>query len=1314
MAQSVQPFVHLHLHSHYSLLDGGNRIDKLIDRVKELGMTAVAVTDHGNLFGAVELYNKAKKAGIKPILGIEAYIAPDVDGRKSDRTFKTYTGVHDGGFHLVMLAETQEGWSNLLKLSSDSYINGFYFKPRMDKTTLAKWSKGIIAINGHLGSSIAFNLVKFHNTKDKVHYERAKTEAQWHKDIFGVNDQGEPCFYLELQKHEEKLQEQINPYTMQIAKELDIPLVCDNDAHFLTADDWNAHDSLTCISMGKIKDDEKRFRYPKDLYVTSPEEMHERFGVTAPESIANTNKIADRCNVKIDFKANHAPVVKLDTTFSALPADSQGALALIDAFQSKHPIGTTAWYKDFCSQFRVVPYDSENDTETEDELKLQCDGALRMITEAGAVWRYGRDGINEARRERIDRELKILADKFISAYFIIVWDFVNEARRRGIPCNARGSGVGTIVGFTLAMSNACPVEYGLLFERFTDPERTEYPDIDIDICQNGRQEIITYVREKYGHVAQIVTFGTLKAKAVVRDVGRVHDMPLDQVDKVCKLIGDGLGVKLAQAIQQEPELQQLYNDSPTHRKMLDVALRLEGLKRHSGVHAAGVIVATQPLDNIVPLLKPAGQENQIVTQWDGPTCEAVGLLKMDFLGLRTLSIIERAKLLISQTLTDETVRKTIDPDKKMPNDWDPLDLERLEYDDDKVFQLFRRGETAGVFQFESGGMRNLLMAMKPDRLEDLIAANALYRPGPMELIPNYNARKHGREDIPVVNKIVDDLTAETYGIMIYQEQVMQVVNELGGIPLRQAYSLIKAISKKKMSVIDANREQFIQGAKVHGVTEKKSNELFDLILKFAGYGFNKSHSTGYAIVAYQTAYLKTYFPLQYMAAVLTYESISIEKITEYIDVCRRVTLPDGKSGIEVRAPEINLSEVGFTVVHDPKDPKDASSGHIRFGLAAVKGVGEKAIVALMAAREKEGPFKSLYEFTERVPLSTVNKSTIDALIKCGAMDSLHGLEKRAAMLQGLEGAMQAGQSAAKDRDSGQMNFFESFADTTVTEAQSATESLPNTPEWSQKEVLANEKAVLGFFFSIHPLDAHHDMIDNFSNVTTKDIHLLTGDTEVIIGGMITRTRTTLTKAKQQKMAFITLEDNHGPIDAVVFPKTYAIVADNIRADAIVFLKGKVDRKREDPQILVDTILSIQDAPQTLTTGVMIKIKDTNDQGLPLTNELKDLQRLLRQASTSRPGTPANAQVMFQVKQNGKIVSLRANGLRIAVSEDLPQRIATVLKTQNACRLLGSQKLVKQPKIIKENTYDAATDTAPKMAMSSAMQQEENCASIDRY
>ena len=1301
LAEPAGGFVHLHLHTMYSLLDGGNRIDKLVDRVAELGMDAVAITDHGNLHGAAEFYAACKNKGIKPILGIEAYVAPDLNGKPSDRTSREHTGVSDGGFHLVLLAENDTGWHNLLKLSSDAYLQGFYYKPRTDKPTLERYHEGLIAINGHLGSSVAHHLIKYEQTQDPTHYEAAKAEAAWHRELFADAGTG-PRFFLELQSHEEQLQDRINPHTVRLARELDIPLVCDNDAHFLTADDWDAHDTLCCVSMGKTKTEESRLRYPKDLYVKSPSQMRQRFAeeLDLADAVDHSVAIAKRCDVHLDFEANHAPVVRIET--DAESAEKGAALE----------VGSTEWFKAFCSRYRLVPFDATRDSESQEELAAQCDAALRELCEAGLIWRYGKPedgGITEAHRARLDRELKILSDKLISAYFLIVWDFCNEARRRGIPVNARGSGVGTMVGYVLGLSNACPVKYGLLFERFTDPDRSEYPDIDIDICQDGRAEILEYVRQKYGHVAQIITFGTLKARAAIKDVGRVHDVPLADVEKVTKLIGDGLKTTLDSAWDQEPDLREMIESRPQLQTMYDTARRLEGLARHAGVHAAGVVLATRPLDDIVPLCRPTGKQDadtQVITQWDGPTCEQVGLLKMDFLGLRTLSIIERAKSLVKRTLDAKTIANAVSQDKATGDSTgprgengdspaaDPLDLERLHYDDPAVLQLFQRGETAGIFQFESGGMRNLLMAMRPDRLEDLIAANALYRPGPMELIPNYNNRKHGREQVPNAHPIVEKFTADTYGIMVYQEQVMQIVHELGGIPLRQAYSLIKAISKKKEKVINANKAEFLKGAAEKGVAEKDATELFELILKFAGYGFNKSHSTGYAIVAYQTAYLKTFFPLHYMAALLTYESVSTDKVVEYVDACRHVLKPDGTRGIEVHPPDVNKSEIGFTVVYDEGEARTPSSGHIRFGLSAVKGVGDKAIRAMLEEREQHGAFASLFDFCERVPLSAINKTCLEALVKCGAFDTLHGRDHRAAMLEAVPQAIQMGQKAAADKASGQMSIFGLPEAAAESESAVAEVPLPSVDAWSTPELLQHEKDVLGFYVSDHPLRAHTATIGRLSSCSIEQANQLPADTKLTVGGMLSRVRPTVVKngkSAGRKMAMLTIEDERSnKLDAVIFADAYEAQHYLLEVDKAVFLKGRIDRRREEPSLVVEEVISMEDAPAKLTQTLRVVLggvangkpdaaseaqaggeRRADGGGSPdghghveaisrdaYQRGYRRLKDLLTHAARRANGS--SARVELELHEAGAVARLGLNGLRVTVDDELIASVRTVM------------------------------------------------------
>jgi DNA polymerase III subunit alpha len=1249
-------FAHLHLHTEYSLLDGGNQIERLVARVAELGMKSCAITDHGNIFGAVAFYEQCKSKGIKPILGIEAYVTPP----GKPRTDRTYTGGGEGGFHTVLLAENNEGWKNLLVLASEAYLTGFYYKPRIDRELLEKHSAGLIAIVGHLGSEIGDHLLAFHRGGDQKYWDLAVESAAWYSRVFNgtaakqrsseAGQKGLPSsqasspdrslacslarFFVELQHHIPE-QNAINPLLIRLAREMALPLVCDNDAHFLNEDDHDAHDTLICISTGKGKSDQNRMRYPTQLYVKSESQMVEMFtpydaahGGAGSEALENARQIAARCNVELPIGANHAPAVRIRVP-------SKKELPKHDDPQFKGDL--TAWYQAYCSKFEVEPFTREPTAAELLEAKDQCNAALRLLAEAGFIWRYGpagRDEVPERRRDevetqnaaehsstsslrllvssslsdrdeklaRLERELKILADKNISAYFLIVWDFVNWGRQRGVPAIARGSGVGTMVGFVLGLSNACPVKYGLLFERFTDPDRSEYPDIDIDLCQDGRSDVIQHVRQKYGHVAQIITFGTLKARAAIRDVGRVLEMTIPEVDRIAKLIPDTLNITIEEALKESDDLRKVYENEEAVARLLDNAIKLEGHTRHAGVHAAGVIVATRPLNEIIPLYKPpGGEDSDIVTQWDGPTCEKMGLLKMDFLGLRTLSVIERAKKLIRQSLPDDAdVWKAVG---KAPGSCPhPLDLDRLTYDDQNVFEVFRRGETTGVFQFESGGMRRLLVEMKPDRLEDLIAANALFRPGPMDLIPAYNRRKHATEDVPRVHEIVDRYTAETYGVMVYQEQVMQIVHGLGGIKLRDAYTLIKNISKKKFDKIEKERPKFVEGAQKQGLTKAGAEDLFELILKFAGYGFNKSHSTGYAIVAYQTAYLKTYFPNQYMAAFLTFESQASKASAwiPYLEDCKRTRFIDPatgqtvKVGVEVKPPDLNLSQADFAVVMEQDlaakpTALRAHQGHVRFGLQAIKGAGEKAIESII--RERDGdletprekkPYTSIFDFCERVPTGTINKAAIEALVKCGAFDSVHGRNMRAAMLASIEQAMTAGQKLAQDKASGQGSLFGGGGGSSGgASAPPPQGTLAKVAAWTETESLAQEKETLGFYVSSHPLERWKNWSNAFTTCTIAGVKELKQDARVVVAAMVQSVRAIVVrngKSAGQKMAILAVEDTSGGIAAVLFTEAFARFGHLAVAEQVVFVLGRVDLSRGEPQIMVDRLVPIEGVP----------------------------------------------------------------------------------------------------------------------------------------
>jgi DNA polymerase-3 subunit alpha len=1132
-------FTHLHVHTHYSLLDGANKIPDLVKRAKALGMDSLAITDHGCMFGVVEFFNECKKEGIKPILGMEAYMAP---GDRRDRS-----GVPgETAYHLLLLAQNLEGYHNLLKLSSRAYREGFYYKPRIDKEILMEHSKGLIATSACLGGEIPSAFLK------RQRMDEARRVAETYQKIFG-----EDHFFIEVQNHI-KEQNEVNPELAELAKKTGIGLVATNDVHFLTAEDHRAHDVLCCISMGKQLTDEGRLKYPTQLYLKSPKEMQEALG-NFDQAIENTSRIAAMCDVQLDFSKRYAPVYKVPKEKLRAPKQAPDV----------HP-----------------------------GLRADDETYIRQLCEDGLVWRYGSTDVEPAVRQRLEYELSVIVKKNFCSYFLIVWDFCNFARDNGIPVGARGSGVGTMVGYLLGLCNVDPIKYNLLFERFMDPSRNEMPDIDIDICQDGRQKVIEYVRNKYGHVAQIITFGTLAAKAACKDVGRVLGVPLAEIDKLTKLIPSAPGTTLTKALSGVPDLSKMYNESPMIKQVIDLALKLEGMCRNAGVHAAGVIIADQSLDSVIPMCKD--KDDNLLTQFEGPIAEKCGLLKMDFLGLRTLTTLTRSIDLELHTRNVRPVKWAPNQPTPPRDEKDRIDIEKIDLTDQTVFKLFQRGETRGVFQFESSGMQDLLMKMVPDRIEDLIAANALYRPGPMELIPTYCARKHGKEAVPAVHPIMDAILAETYGIMVYQEQVMQIFNQLGGIDLANAYKLIKAISKKTVDVIAKFKPEFIKGTMEKGVDKDKAEEIFDLILKFGGYGFNKSHSTRYAIIAFQTAYMKTFHPVEYMSAVLTFEMGSTDKVVEYIDECRRMTLLDGSQGIRVLPPDVNVSDKDFTPVYMEAPPvkgrkaKPKTEGVIRFGLAAVRGVGEKAVEYISQVRQAKGEYTNLYDFCERIDLRQVSRSTIEALIKCGAFSSTKA--KRSQLLQILERAVEMGQQMQNDLRSGQMSMF-GGGPAVQSMAQTMGSALPDVEEVDKAELLKFEKDLLGFYITSHPLTEQQTMIERYATHSTKEAMFVNEGTEVTIGGMIAATKSFIAKSGRsagQKWMKIAIEDLDGRIeDGLVFSESYAAITakypDALTKDSIVFVKGKIDRKNETPSIMVSEVIPVSEAIARLTTAIALKL-----------------------------------------------------------------------------------------------------------------------------
>ncbi len=1076
-------FVHLHVHSEYSLLDGANRIGKLVRRAGEAGMDALALTDHGNLFGAIAFYTACRAAGIKPILGIEAYISPTT---RSDRSMGK---ISDASWHMILLAMNDTGWRNLIKLSSRAYLEGFYYKPRIDRELLGELNEGLICLSACLKGEVPHAFLLGQD-------EKANRIAREYLDIFGPER-----FFLEVQNQDLPDQKRVNDQLSALASRLGIGIVGTNDVHFLTADDKPSHEVLTCISTGKTLSEGGALNYSPQVYLKDPREMREALNAW-PRAADNTLRIAEMCNLELDFTRKHLP-----------------------RFTTPNGESVTAY------------------------LRRQCEEGLKQ--------RFGSD-ITDEHRKRLDHELATIEGKGYCSYVLIVHDMVQHAKFNGIPCGARGSGCATLMGYCLGISDVDPMRYGLLFERFTDPQREEDPDFDIDICQEGRPKLINYVREKYGHVAQIITFGTLKARAAIRDVGRVLDIPLPEVDTIAKKIPDTLGMTLQGALAAEPTLKEMVQKDDRISKLFDHAMRLEGMSRHAGVHAAGVVVADEPLENLIPLCKQTNSDDAI-TQWDGPTCDKIGLMKMDFLGLRTLTTIQRAR-----DLVQADTGKNIDP-------------ETIPLDDREVFDLFRSGQTAGIFQFESGGMQDLLQRMKPDRIEDLIAANAMYRPGPMELIGSYCKRKDGSEEIPSVHPLVDDILAETYGIMVYQEQVMQVLNRLGKLPLNTALTLIKAISKKKEKTIAAERPAFLTGAHENGIETEEAERLFDLILRFAGYGFNKAHSTRYAIIAYQTAYFKRRYPRQFMAALLTFESGDTDKVVQYMNEAKRMK-------ITVAPPEINASGADFTV----------DGEKIRFGMAAVKGVGQKAVASIIEAREKLGRFEHLYHFCENVDLRVVNRSTIEALIKCGAFDSLGA--HRASMLSAVDRAIELGNTVADDRRSGQMSFFGAES-ASPDGKEKPPPQFPKVEALSEMQLLTAEKETLGFYITSHPLVGYGRELDSLGSATCAKLTELSEGTVVTIGCMIASVRQRVTKSGRsagKKMAILTVEDLTGSAECVVFAETFERIGEMLAEDAIVFLAGSVDRKRQSPQIIVDQVIGIAQAIENLASGITVRLGKSPD------------------------------------------------------------------------------------------------------------------------
>ena len=1075
-------FTHLHVHTEYSLLDGSNKIQEYVNRVRELGMDSAAITDHGVMYGVIDFYRAARAAGINPILGCEVYVAP---GSRFDREIGSGD---DRYYHLVLLAENNQGYANLMKIVSKSFVEGFYYKPRVDLQLLEKYHEGLIALSACLAGEVARFLTR-------GMYEDAKAAALRYQDIFGKGN-----FFLELQDHGIPEQQNVNQQLLKMHRETGIELVATNDVHYTLAEDAQPHDVLLCLQTGKKLSDENRMRYDGgQYYVKSPEEMERLFSY-ATEALENTHKIAERCHVEIEFGVTKLP--KFDV-----------------------PEGYTSWEY------------------------------LNELCFKGLEERY--QPVTEELKERLNYELSTIKNMGYVDYFLIVWDFIRYARDHDIMVGpGRGSAAGSLVAYTLGITQLDPIRYDLLFERFLNPERVSMPDIDVDFCFERRQEVIDYVRRKYGDdcVVQIVTFGTLAARGVIRDVGRVMDLPYAQVDTIAKMIPQELNITIDKALKMNPELKKTYEDQPEIHDLIDTARRLEGLPRHTSMHAAGVVISQKDVSEYVPLSR--AQDGSIVTQFTMTTLEELGLLKMDFLGLRTLTVIQNAVHLIEQ---DTGVH---------------LDMQQIDYNDKKVLDSLGTGRSDGVFQLESAGMKNFMKELKPQSLEDVIAGISLYRPGPMDFIPQYIRGKNRPDTIKYDCPQLEPILKPTYGCIVYQEQVMQIVRDLAGYTLGRSDLVRRAMSKKKAAVMEKERQNFVYGNEeegvpgciANGISEQTANKIYDDMIDFAKYAFNKSHAAAYAVVSYQTAFLKYYYPVEFMAALMTSVIDNPGKVSEYIYSCRQM-------GIKILPPDVNRGAYGFSV----------DNGAIRYGLSAIKSVGRPVINALVEEREANGEYRSLKDFIERLT-GTVNKRAIENFIKAGALDCLEGNRRQKMLVYG-----QIVDSIAQEKKNsfaGQMSLFDLVSDEEKKEYEIR---MPDVEEYDKEMILAFEKDVLGIYLSGHPLERYRNIMEKMISAKTTDfqpdeesgIPKVYDGQKVIIGGMITEKTIKYTR-NNKVMAFLTVEDLLGTVEIVVFPRDYEKWQSMLNEDARVFVQGRVNAEDDKPsKLILEKVRAFEDMPQEL-------------------------------------------------------------------------------------------------------------------------------------
>ncbi len=1088
----MRPFIHLHNHSDFSLLDGASQLHEIVDLAARYEMPAVALTDHGNMFGAIAFYHEALQKGVKPILGCEIYVAP---GSRFDRS--PGGGISETNNHLVLLAENNEGYKNLIKLVTAGYLEGFYYKPRIDKELLAEHARGLIGLSACLKGEVPAAALRGNESA-------ALKAAATYRDILGEGN-----FFLEIQDHglgseNEKI---VNTHLFELARKESMQVVATNDCHYISREDAVAHDILLCIGTGKKSADSERMRYPGDqFYFKSSEEMAEIFK-GYEDAYNNTLTIAERVHLDLKREGFHLPEFAV-------------------------PEGTTI---------------------DEHFAKMAWEGFGERVKRIGERIDAGklRHSIGDY-ESRLKREIELIQKMGFAGYFLIVWDFIRFAREQGIPVGpGRGSAAGSLVAYSLRITDVDPLENDLIFERFLNPERISMPDIDIDFCEARRGEVIDYVTEKYGRdsVAQIITFGTMKARAVLRDVGRVLDIPYADVDRIAKMIPSGPDATLDKALEEVPQLKEAVDADPRVGKLTEIAKRLEGVSRHASTHAAGVVIAPKPLTEFLPLYR--GSRGEITTQYAMKDVEDIGLLKMDFLGLRTLTLIDNCIKLIRAQLGEE------------------IDLERLPLDDPKTYQLFSEGQTFGIFQFESDGMRDNLCRFKPEKLTDLTALNALYRPGPIRsgMIDDFIKRKHGKVPVKYVVPQLEEILEDTLGVIVYQEQVMKIASELAGFSLGEADILRKAMGKKKIDVMEVQRDKFMAGAKRNNVPEKKAKKIFDLMEHFAGYGFNRSHSAAYALLAYQTAYLKANYPVFFMAALLTSEKTNTDKVVQYMGACQEM-------GIEVLPPDINESRLDFAVVEDK----------IRFGLAAIKNVGEAAIHSILAARDKRGPFGSLFDLCDEVDSRLVNKRVFEALVKSGCFDSFGA--RRCQLYAVIDRALDYGQRVQREKESGQVSLF---GDGGTMSRPPGLEKLPDLPDWNDSERLSYEKATLGFFLTGHPLNRFENELTRFASCTSTRLEELIGAPEVAIGGLITQMKTLRTR-KGDAMAILRLEDQEGAVEVVVFPDAYKKFYGILSHEAPVLIKGKPQMGDNLAKILASDIVPLDEINQREASAMVLRIE----------------------------------------------------------------------------------------------------------------------------